>query len=41
MLSYFIDNKMFDKKFIFKENTINENAQTDLPVVNKRGILGS
>lgn len=40
-LSYFLDNKMFDKKFIFTANTINKNNQTDLPVVNKLGILGN
>jgi hypothetical protein len=41
LLSYFIGNQMFDKKFIFKANTINEKAKTDLPVVNKQGILGN
>ena len=41
MLSYFIDNKMFDKKFIFKTNSINEKGQSDLPVVNRRGVLGN
>ena len=41
MLSYFIGNKMFDKKFIFKTNSINEKGQSDLPVVNRRGVLGN
>ena len=41
MLSYFIDNKMFDKKFIFKTNYINEKGHSDLPVVNRRGVLGN
>lgn len=40
MLSYFIGNQMFDKKFIFKVNSINEKAQTDLPVIPKRGVMG-
>lgn len=39
MLSYFIDNKMFDKKFIFKTNSINEKGQSDLPVIGKRGVI--
>ena len=39
MLSYFIGNKMFDKKFIFTTNSINVNAQSDLPVIKKRGIM--
>ena len=38
-LSYFIGNKMYDKKFIFKTNSINVNAQTDLPAINKRGVI--
>ncbi len=39
MLSYFIGNKMFDKKFIFKTNSINEKGQSDLPVIKKRGVM--
>ncbi|WP_430399626.1 hypothetical protein [Flavobacterium sp.] len=39
MLSYFIGNKMFDKKFIFKTNSINEKGQSDLPVISKRGVI--
>lgn len=39
-LSYFIGSKMYDKKFIFKTNSINVNAQTDLPAINKRGVMG-
>lgn len=39
-LSYFIGNKMYDKKFIFKANSININAQTDLPAINRRGVMG-
>lgn len=39
MVTYFIDNTLFDKKFIFKSNTINEKATQDLPVLNLRGVL--
>ena len=39
MLSYFIGNQMFDKKFIFKANSINDKAQSDLPVIPKRGVM--
>ncbi len=39
MLSYFIGNQMFDKKFMFKVNSINEKAQSDLPVIPKRGVM--
>ena len=33
LLSYFLGNKMFDKKFIFNANSINVNALIVLPVV--------
>ncbi|KIX20614.1 phenylalanyl-tRNA synthetase subunit alpha [Flavobacterium sp. 316] len=39
LVSYFLNNKMFDKKFIFKVNGINEKAQSDLPAINKRGVM--
>jgi hypothetical protein len=39
LLSYFLDNKMYDKKFIFESNGVNEKAKIDLPVINKRGVM--
>lgn len=39
MVTYFVGNTLFDKKFIFKSNTINEKATQDLPVLNLRGVL--
>lgn len=39
MLTYFIGNTLYDKKFIFRANTINENATQDVPVLNKRGVV--
>lgn len=41
MLTYFLDGKLYDKKFTFRTNTINEKATTELPVVNQRGILAN
>ena len=38
-VSFFIENKMFDKKFIFLAETIKESNFTDIPVINKRGVL--
>lgn len=38
-VTYFLDNKMFDKKFIFKTNTINKKALSDVPATNVRGVL--
>lgn len=41
MLTYFLDGKLYDKKFTFRTNTINEKATVELPVVNQRGILAN
>lgn len=38
-VTYFLNNKLYDKKFIFRKNTINENAFRDIPVLNKKGVL--
>lgn len=38
-VTYFLDNRLFDKKFVFRENTINERAMTDLPAIDRRGVL--
>lgn len=38
-VSYFIKNQLFDKSFVFRTNTINANATTDVPVLNQKGIL--
>ena len=39
MLTYFIGSTLFDKKFIFKANSINENATCEVPVLLKEGVL--
>ena len=39
VVTYFLDNKMFDKKFVFKTNTINKKALSDLPDTDLRGVL--
>lgn len=38
-ISYFDDSKMFDKKFIFPKNSIQEEALTEIPVIPKKEIL--
>ncbi|HLV47206.1 MAG TPA: hypothetical protein VKY32_09225 [Flavobacterium sp.] len=38
-LSYFINEKLFDKKFIFEANSITENALIDLPAIPRTGIF--
>jgi len=37
-VTYFLDNKLFDKKFIFRENTINERALQDIPTLTNKGV---
>ncbi|MCK8523218.1 hypothetical protein M0D21_16685 [Aquimarina sp. D1M17] len=38
-VTFFAEGKLYDKKYLFRKNTINENAFQDLPVMDQRGIL--
>lgn len=38
-VSYFSEGKMMHKKFVFKKNSINENATQEVPVMRKRGVV--
>ena len=38
-VTFFADNKLYEKKYIFRKNSINENAFQDLPVMDQRGVL--
>ncbi|AXT61724.1 hypothetical protein D1816_15630 [Aquimarina sp. AD10] len=38
-VTFFADSKLYEKKYIFKKNTINENAFQDIPVMDQRGVL--
>jgi hypothetical protein len=38
-VTFFADNKMYDKKYVFRKHTINENAFQDLPVMDQQGVL--
>ena len=40
MLSYFIGNKMFDKSFVFETSNFKEEPTLELPIINKKGIIG-
>ncbi|MDH7447342.1 hypothetical protein [Aquimarina sp. 2201CG14-23] len=40
-VSFFAEGKLFDKKYLFRKNSINENAFRDLPVMKQRGVLVS
>jgi len=38
-LSFFINDKMYDKKFIFLAETIKESNFTTVPIINKKGVF--
>lgn len=38
-VTYFLENKLFDKKFIFRQNTINEKALQEIPYLKFKGVL--
>jgi len=38
-VTYFANDKMYEKTFLFPKNSINEAALKDLPVIKKKGIL--
>jgi len=38
-VTFFEGGKMYDKKFIFRKNTINKNAFQEIPLMNTKGIL--
>ena len=39
MVTFFMDNKLFDKKFIFKANAINEKDVEEVPILFVDGII--
>jgi len=39
MLTYFIGNTLYDKKFIFKANSINENNTEEVPILFVDGVI--
>lgn len=38
-VTFFAEGQMFDKKFLFKKNSINEKALRDLPLIPEKGVL--
>ena len=40
-VSFFEDNKLFEKAFEFRKNTINENALQQIPLIKLKGVLKS
>ena len=38
-ISYFVNSRMFDKKFSFSKNTVKESSLQDVPLIPQRGVL--
>lgn len=38
-VTFFEGGKMYDKKYLFRKNTINKNAFQEIPLMNTKGIL--
>lgn len=38
-ITFFDDNKLFDKKFVFRPNTINDKALRDIPHLDMKGVI--
>lgn len=38
-VTFFADNKLFEKRFVFEKNTINEANLTTIPLIDKDGVL--
>ena len=38
-VTYFSGAKMFEKKYLFRKNSINEKALRDIPIIPNKGVL--
>ncbi len=39
LVTFFEDNRMYEKKFIFRKNIVKENAAVKIPIIPEKGIL--
>ncbi|MDE3743171.1 hypothetical protein [Maribacter polysaccharolyticus] len=39
-VTFFADGKLFERKFLFGKNTVDESLSVDIPIIHKPGILG-
>jgi hypothetical protein len=39
MVTFFIESTLYDKKFIFKKNTLNEEASEEVPILFVNGVI--
>jgi hypothetical protein len=38
-VTFFLENKLFEKRFLFQKHTITEESLTHIPILNQQGIL--
>lgn len=38
-VTYYADGKIYEKRFLFEKNSVNENNLSDIPLIEKEGIL--
>lgn len=38
-VTFFVDNQMFDRSYLFRKNTINKNALQPIPLMEVQGVL--
>jgi hypothetical protein len=39
LITFFAKGKMYEKKYLFRKNSVNENALRELPIIPEKGIL--
>ncbi len=38
-VTYYADNKIYEKRFLFKKNTVNEHSLSEIPLIEKEGVF--
>jgi len=38
-VTYYADNKIYEKRFLFEKNTVNKSSLSEIPLIEKEGIL--
>ncbi len=40
-VTYYADDKIYEKRFLFEKNTVNENNLSEIPLIEKAGVLAT
>ncbi len=38
-VTFYADDKLFERKYVFEKNSVRQNAMVNIPIINKEGIL--